>query len=1212
MSIDFGRMQAVFLDAVEHHAPEEWDAYLDQACAGDEELRAQVAMLLKAHAQGGSLPGRAALGLDRSVALPPVAEGPGTVIGPYKLLEQIGEGGFGVVFMAEQTQPVRRKVALKVLKPGMDTRQVVARFEAERQVLAILDHPHIAKVHDGGATPLGRPYFVMELVKGVPITDFCDQHQFTPRQRLELFLSVCQAVQHAHHKGIIHRDLKPSNILVVMHDTTPVVKVIDFGVAKALGQELTDKTLFTGFAQMVGTPLYMSPEQAGQSGLDIDTRSDIYSLGVLLYELLTGTTPFTREHFRQAAYDEIRRIIRETEPPRPSTRLSESKDTLRSISAQRQTEPAKLTKLVRGELDWIVMKCLEKDRNRRFQTANGLARDIERHLADEPVEACPPSVAYRVKKLLRRHRGPVVAAAVVLLALLAGIVGTTWGLLRAERERQAAEDAAAAERQARVDAQEKKAEADRQKARAAAGEKLAGERLAQLEAEQLQTRAQQARAEANAAKALEQKRIADAVRDFLQTKLLRQADPQNQATALLRSGGFAAAAKPDVTVRALLDRAAAELSPEKIEARFPKQPLLQAEILRSVGVTYLGVGEYGQAIGFLQRAAGLRQQQLGPDHPDTLLVHAELGVAYREADKLPQAIALLQETAEASKTRLGADHAETLVILGNLARAYHLAGKLPEAVKLFEQVSAAQERTLGLDHPATLTTLNNLGLAYLAAGELTQAARVLEQVRALREARSGRDHPETLTALNNLAVTYYTAGKYADALKVFDQVRASLEAQLGPDHPNTLIAAGNVAVTYLGSGRLAEALKLFQQVSAAQEARLGADHPDTLRTRQNLARAYREAGRLSEAIKLFLQVSAAQETRLGPDHPDTLTTLNNLALTYLEAGKFDDAGRVQEAIKLYQRVCAARERTLGPEHPDTLAALSNLAAAYRDSGRPLEALKRFEPVYAAQKKKLGPNHPQTLTTLNGLATTYWSAGQLEKSVPLFEELLQRWQASVGREDYQTLNAMINLGINYRDAGRLDEAIPLLEEAYQKGQTDSRLASWVARELVVAYAKAGKIEDAAQVTREQLPRVRKQWPPDSPQLANALAVLGKWLLDLKQYADAEKVLRECLTLREKLAAAPAPDATGTPAVQPWQVASARSLVGGALLGQEKYADAEPLLLAAVQGLLGDEKAIPARARSNIADAIVRLIALYSATGRPGEAAKWRQELKALQR
>jgi WD40 repeat protein len=340
------------------------------------------------------------------------------------------------VFLAEQAEPVRRKVALKVLKAGMDTRQVVARFEAERQALAIMDHPNIAKVFDGGQTPSGRPFFVMELVRGTPITEFCDQHQLTPRQRLELFVSVCQAVQHAHQKGIIHRDLKPSNVLVSRHDATPVVKVIDFGVAKALGQELTDKTVFTGVAQMVGTPLYMSPEQAGMSDLDVDTRSDIYSLGVLLYELLTGTTPFYRDRFTKAAYDEIRRIIREEDPPRPSTRLSESTDALPSVAAQRQTEPAKLTRLVRGELDWIVMKCLEKDRNRRYETANSLALDVQRYLHDEPVLACPPSAGYRFGKFARRNKRTLATAAALgamLLVAVAAVVGSAlWAASQAD------------------------------------------------------------------------------------------------------------------------------------------------------------------------------------------------------------------------------------------------------------------------------------------------------------------------------------------------------------------------------------------------------------------------------------------------------------------------------------------------------------------------------------------------------------------------------------------------------------------------------------------------------------------------------------------------------------------------------------------------------------------------------------------------------------
>src|SRR5262245_25845119 len=333
-------IESILAAAVEITSEAERRNYIEWACVGDARLQQRVEELIDNHFRAGDFLEAPPPELGTTID-PAVSERPGTVIGPYKLLEEIGEGGFGVVFLAEQTRPVRRKVALKVLKPGMDTRQVVARFEAERQALALMDHPNIAKVFDGGATVSGRPYFVMELVRGTPITEFCDQNHLTPRERLELFVPVCGAVQHAHQKGIIHRDLKPSNVVVVVHDTRPVPKVIDFGVAKALGQVLTDKTLFTGFAQMIGTPLYMSPEQAGQSGLDIDTRSDIYSLGVLLYELMTGTTPFPKDRFKQAAYDEIRRIIREEEPPRPSTRISTT-DAAPSIAACRHMEPAKL------------------------------------------------------------------------------------------------------------------------------------------------------------------------------------------------------------------------------------------------------------------------------------------------------------------------------------------------------------------------------------------------------------------------------------------------------------------------------------------------------------------------------------------------------------------------------------------------------------------------------------------------------------------------------------------------------------------------------------------------------------------------------------------------------------------------------------------------------------------------------------------------------
>jgi serine/threonine protein kinase len=409
--------------------------FLRHACGEDAGLAERVRALLEMH---DGEPSQQDEPLTRTSDYEPVAERAGSQVGPYTLREQIGEGGFGLVFVAEQTQPVRRKVALKVIKPGMDTRAVVARFEAERQALAMMEHPNIAKVLDAGTTDSGRPYFVMELVKGMPITEYADTNNLSPRQRLELFVQVCQAVQHAHQKGVIHRDLKPSNILVAPHDGVPVVKVIDFGVAKALGQQLTDKTVYTRFAAMIGTPLYMSPEQAEVNQLDVDTRSDIYSLGVLLYELLTGTTPFDGERFRKAAFDEIRRIIKEEEPPRPSTRLTSLGATLTATAARRGSEAGKLAGVIRGELDWIVMKCLGKDRNRRYETATGLAKDVQRYLTGDAVEACPPTLGYRLRKTIRRHKAPLAIAAAFTAVLLTGTGVSLAFAVQAERAKRLA------------------------------------------------------------------------------------------------------------------------------------------------------------------------------------------------------------------------------------------------------------------------------------------------------------------------------------------------------------------------------------------------------------------------------------------------------------------------------------------------------------------------------------------------------------------------------------------------------------------------------------------------------------------------------------------------------------------------------------------------------------------------------------------------------
>ena len=430
--------QTLFTETLEQD-PSERSAFLDQACGEDIELRKRVEHLLEIHENVGGFLESPPPGLEALLKADfKISEQPGTEIGPYKLLQQIGEGGMGVVYMAEQTESVSRKVALKIIKPGMDTRQVIARFEAERQALAMMDHPNIAKVLDTGTTDSGRPYFVMELVKGLPITEYCDRQKLDIRQRLHLFVSACQAIQHAHQKGIIHRDIKPSNVMVALYDERPVPKIIDFGVAKAIEQRLTEKTVFTQFGQIVGTFEYMSPEQAQLNQLDVDTRSDVYSLGVLLYELLTGETPIDAKRLRSAAFDEMLRIVREEDPLRPSARLSTS-DTAPENAANRQVEPKRLSSLVQGELDWIVMKALEKDRTRRYETAAALGDDIENYLNDEPVEACPPSNIYMIGKFARRNKGWLSTAAAVLLTVIAGLTIST---ILIAKERDAAEAAA--------------------------------------------------------------------------------------------------------------------------------------------------------------------------------------------------------------------------------------------------------------------------------------------------------------------------------------------------------------------------------------------------------------------------------------------------------------------------------------------------------------------------------------------------------------------------------------------------------------------------------------------------------------------------------------------------------------------------------------------------------------------------------------------------
>jgi serine/threonine protein kinase len=846
--------------------PGDQPAWLEKNCGKDADLRQRVELMLAAHDTSQSLldhPEPAAALPEGATAdlVGPESERPGTVIGPYKLLEQIGEGGFGVVFMAEQIRPVRRKVALKVLKPGMDTRQVVARFEAERQVLAIMDHPNIAKVFDGGATASGRPYFVMELVKGVPITEFCDQNHWTPRQRLELFVHVCQAVQHAHQKGIIHRDIKPSNVLVTMHDTTPVVKVIDFGVAKALGQQLTDKTLFTGFAQMIGTPLYMSPEQAGQSGLDIDTRSDIYSLGVLLYELLTGTTPFDKERLRTAAYDEIRRIIREEEPAKPSTRMSTLGQAARTVSTNRQSDPKRLTQLMRGELDWIVMKALEKDRNRRYDTANAFAADVQHYSADEAVQACPPTAMYRMRKFLRRNKRPVTAAGLVLVALLAGIVGTTVGIVRA----------------------------------------LQAERLA----EEANTKTTRALAESE-----ESRQQAQAVSDFL-VEAFRKPDPEQDGRELKVVDLLDQAAKkldteftgPPEIDAALLDALGDTYSslglPANAVEMFEKARAVRQAVfgpdhdatLKSVSrvaAGYYYAGRRAEAQELLQDTLRLQKAKLGPDHADTLMTMNRLAVVYQQAGRLSEAVLLKEEALRLTKTKYGPNHPETLKNMARVACIYQFAGRFAEAIALNQETVGLQKLQLGPDHRETLSNMGNLALNHQAAGQIAEAIRLHEEALQLMKARLGRNHLETLDGMEQLAVACHEGGRRVEALALLEETLKLREAKLGADHPRTLTTKSNLAAVAREHGDYVRAESMFLELLTQRRKKLGVEHPHVADTIANHGLTYLRQRRYHQA-EPFLRDALAIRVKKAPESWTTFSSKAMLGDSLLGQKKYAEA-----------------------------------------------------------------------------------------------------------------------------------------------------------------------------------------------------------------------------------------------------------------------------------------------------------------------------------
>ena len=856
MAIDPIRV-AEIRDAALAYSKSERIAFLEKVCEGNEELRRRVEVLLNEFERSGDSRSinASAITSDNELAasqdsLKPTdlfeSQPKSGVIGDrYKLVEKIGEGGMGEVWVAQQTAPVKRRVAVKLIRSGMNSRAFMTRFEQERQALALMDHPNIAKVFDAGTTASGSPFLVMEFVSGQSLTKFCDTGKLPTKARLELFANICQAVQHAHQKGIVHRDLKPANILVTVVDSKSIPKVIDFGVAKATGGKLTNETLATDIGAIVGTLEYMAPEQAGSTTEDIDTRADIYSLGVILYELLTGLRPIDGERLRKAALSEMIRIIREDDPSRPSTRLS-THESLPSLAAMRQIEPKRLMAELRGELDWVVMKCLEKSRERRYETANGLARDIQRYLANEPVEARPPSAGYRLQKLIHRNKGLVIAGGLLFLALCVGVLGTGYGLVMALR--------------AEARATEKADEAVT--AKAAETKRAESERQAKLEAQDQREKAE---------KRLEQ----IVTTNKIMGSIFEDLDINN-----VSENGRSL----ELVLGERLKTAAGQLKGDAVG-----DTVVVARLQFVLGRSLMNLGFYPEAIELFKSSYGTCREAFGLSSEETLLSLDALASAYQNNEQIDEAIPLFELSLEESKKSLGADHPETLVTMANLGDAYRAAGKPDKAIEILEPALKMCISKNGPESINAMDTMNQLAVSYLTNGQLEQALPLFEKTLKLRRREYGEDHPMTLTSINNLAATYMRSGRASDAEPLFEELVKTRSRVLGKEHTNTLITMNNLGTTYQANGKMEEAKQIFAEALDISRSHYGDTHADTLYTLTNFAAYYQATKQYATASDMYRENLKAVREQSGPESIQYASGAIQLGNTLLLDNKPADA-----------------------------------------------------------------------------------------------------------------------------------------------------------------------------------------------------------------------------------------------------------------------------------------------------------------------------------
>tara|TARA_R110002072_G_scaffold109160_1_gene236358 strand:+ start:149480 stop:152827 length:3348 start_codon:yes stop_codon:yes gene_type:complete len=1043
---------------------DEHAAFVERACGGNPALRNELFRLL------AGLNGADRLGQIKAEAPTRVGER----IGPYELLEKVGEGGMGEVYAAQQLEPVRRKVAIKLIKAGMDSRQVVARFEAERQALAMMDHPNMAKVLDGGSTDGGQPFFVMEFIEGVPILDYCDAQRLDTKARLRLFVMVCHAIQHAHQKGIIHRDIKPSNVQVAVHDGVPSPKVIDFGIAKAIHSDASMGEALTQHLQLVGTPTYMSPEQAGTTEQDIDTRSDIYSLGVLLYELLTGATPFDSQQLSHANLAEIVRLICEETPHKPSTRIATLGYEATTVAMHRRIDGRRLAVDLRGDLDWIVMKCLEKDRARRYETANALAADIENHLRDQPVTAGPPSTAYRMRKFVRRNRTLVFATSLVALVLLLGAGGTTWGMLWAldEKERANGETGKAV-----------LAAAEEKKARAA--ESLRAEELQQVA--DFQT-VQMAKVDAMTMGARTRRALLAAVPEDRREELKRAIVGINFTNLAMGT----------------LEHDLFDPSQQAIDAQFADQPLVQAQLLAALGGAEYEAGLYELAIDPIERSFQILTRRVGAEDPRTLCALNARGVLrfaqghYTEAEKLSR------QAVEGLSLVLGDEHPSTLNALDCLGDTLRKLGRFVEAESCFRQVLQARHERLGPEDPLAIESMRVLGAVLRLQGRFDEAEACLVDALARQRARGVDVAGLTLDILNSIAVLFGDQERPAQAEPYQREALAGSRLLFGDDHPRTLTAMNNLSGVLLNQLKFAEAENLAKESVDRHRDVLGNQHPETHLAIADLGAVLASMNRFPEALPLLQEAHAGQSRHKDDDPRRWLCTLNNLGLTLRKYGHAPEA-----LLLLKEAVKGLRDMHPG-DHPHRLAALANLAGARKDLGKLEESERDYREVLAA-RLRVDPAGKETFMSMDNLGLLLHLRGKLDEAKELFERALAGEQQLLGADHIDTLITQLNYSGLLVAQGSLEAGAKHCREAVD-GLRRQPPTTYVY--LLSALNNLGKIlldlhrlPEAEACLRESLQGLRRVYPKGHPNILGTCFHAGRALMELGRSSEAVPFLLE---------------------------------------------------------------------------------------------------------